>query len=169
MAMTVGRRVFGGPFGGISGMNAFGRTWAGLGLAVAVASGALAGSAAANDATAVTRPAGTTPFQGDPAALAQRGAALFVDEKLSTNDMSCASCHADFGAFSETFRQPYPHTVGMAKDMFKVDPVTAEQMVQLCMVAPMAAKPLAWDSEELAALTAHVEALRAEFETRPAQ
>jgi hypothetical protein len=38
------------------------------------------------------------------------------------------------------------------KDLF----VDAEQMVQFCMINPMQAKPLAWDSKELAALTAFV-------------
>jgi cytochrome c len=33
--------------------------------------------------------------------------------------------------------------------------VSLDEMVQFCMVVPMAAKPLAWDSKELAALTAY--------------
>ncbi len=39
-------------------------------------------------------------------------------------------------------------------------------MVQLCMVVPMSADPLPWDSEELAALTAYVVALREDFAAR---
>jgi cytochrome c len=34
--------------------------------------------------------------------------------------------------------------------------IRMDEMVQICMVVPMAATPLPWDSKELAALTAYV-------------
>ena len=45
----------------------------------------------------------------------------------------------------------------MGQNMFAMDEVTAVEMVQLCMVVPMATEPYAWDSDDLAALTAYVE------------
>ena len=45
----------------------------------------------------------------------------------------------------------------MVKAQIGVDlSVDAEQIVQFCMMSPMQAKPLAWDSKELAALSAFV-------------
>jgi len=38
-----------------------------------------------------------------------------------------------------------------------VGEITAAQMVQFCMLAPMEAEPLPWDSKELAALAAYVD------------
>jgi hypothetical protein len=112
--------------------------------------------AANNKAAGVTRPADYKPYQGDHAALVSEGAKLFKDTSLSTNGMSCNSCHNNNGMFQTTFAQPYPHYVQMANDQFKIKAVHADEMVQLCMVAPMAAQPLPWDSRELAALTAYV-------------
>jgi cytochrome c len=95
------------------------------------------------------------------------GESLFKDEGLGTSGMSCNSCHADFGAFNDTFAQSYPHAVSMAEGMFGLDAVDAEQMVQLCMVVPMEARPLAWESRELAAPTAYVLKVQADFTARP--
>jgi cytochrome c peroxidase len=122
----------------------------------------------ARDPGLVTRPAGTTPFEAPAAELESLGEALFADESLSPNGMSCETCHADLAGYNETFRQPYPHPVQMASGMFGIASVDAEQMVQLCMVVPMAAEPLAWDSRELAALTAYVHKVQAEFAQTPA-
>ena len=41
----------------------------------------------------------------------------------------------------------------MGQRDFGMDMVYLDEMVQICMVAPMAAEPLEWGSEELAALT----------------
>lgn len=114
----------------------------------------------------LTRPPGSTPFRGDLASLVARGRKLFDATELSTNGMSCNSCHADFGAYGETFKKPYPHFVEMVHEATGLDQVTAEQMVQFCMMRPMANKPLAWDSEEVAALTAYVEEAQKEFAQR---
>jgi len=119
-------------------------------------------AAGAPDAS-ITRPPGYKPLVGD-AALGEK---LFNDTKLSTNGMSCASCHADHGAFQASFAKPYPHTVAMAKDQLGRKTVYLDEMVQGCMVMPMAAKPLPWDSKELAALTAYTATLQKTF--RPAR
>jgi hypothetical protein len=54
-----------------------------------------------------------------------------------------------------SFTEPYPHQVAMAEQVFGLDEIDAAGMVQFCMVQPMAAEPLDWSSEELAALTAY--------------
>lgn len=103
------------------------------------------------DPKLITRPHGYKPATGD----AKLGEALWSDTKLSTNGLSCNSCHANHGSFKETFAIPYPHTVAMARDQAGVKTVHLDEMIQACMVMPMAAKPLPWDSKELAALTAY--------------
>lgn len=103
------------------------------------------------DPKLITRPAGYKPMAGD----AKLGEKLWNDKKLSTNGMSCNTCHANHGAFMASFAKPYPHTVAMAKDQAGVKTVHLDEMIQACMVMPMAAKPLPWNSKELAALTAY--------------
>ena len=121
-----------------------------------------AGAQPSERTQAVSRPNGYVPGydeKGDnPASLIARGKALFNDSSLSTNGLSCASCHGADGqsGYQETFSQPYPHAVAMGINMFGMETVHADEMVQLCMVAPMSAEPLAWDSEELASLAAYV-------------
>ena len=77
--------------------------------------------------------------------------------------MSCQTCHQDNGAFQASFVKPYPHTVAMANDRAGVKKIALDEMVQLCMVAPMAAKPMPWDSRELAALTAYTGQVQKQF------
>jgi cytochrome c len=131
-------------------------------IALAVASTA----ATAQDTTDLVQPEGWSLPQDDRAALVARGAELFDDPSISETGSACSSCHADFGNYNETFREPYPHFVAMGKNMFDMDQVTAAEMVQLCMVVPMGADPLPWDSDELAALTAYVEDERERFAAR---
>lgn len=107
----------------------------------------------------ITRPVGYKPKAGDTAL----GEKLFGDTKLSTNGMSCASCHADHGAFQASFAKPYPHDVAMAKDQFGRKKVHLDEMIQGCMAMPMAAKPLPWDSKELAGLTAYLQTVQKTF------
>lgn len=111
----------------------------------------------------IVRPAGTKPASMPAKEALALGKKLYADEKLSTNGMSCMSCHADFGAFNDTFKKPFPHFVQMGDDAAGLKAVTAENMVQLCMIAPMEASPLPWDSRELRSLTSYVELLRTEF------
>lgn len=62
------------------------------------------------------------------------------------------NCHTQGMMYEDTLAEPYPHFVKMGKTDFGVDEVHVDEMVQICMVAPMAADALDWDSEELAAL-----------------
>ncbi len=115
---------------------------------------------AAGDAGAqTTRPAGYNPIAGD----AKLGEKLFTDTKLSTNDMACASCHANHSAYSDSFAKPYPHTVVMAKEQLGRKTVYLDEMIQACMVMPMAAKPLPWNSKELAGLVAYLQIQQKSF------
>jgi len=115
------------------------------------------------DAKQVMRPKGTALAKGNQAELVKLGEKLFKDPKLSTNGMACESCHADNAAFSESFAKPYPHEVAMAKEQGGVTSVQLDEMVQFCMVVPMEAKPLAWNSKELAALTAYTAQVQKKF------
>jgi len=89
------------------------------------------------------------------AELVKRGERLWQDPSLSTNGLTCQTCHINHGSFLTTFSQPYPHMVAMAKDRAGLDTIHIDEMVQLCMVVPMAANPLPWNSQELAALSAY--------------
>ncbi len=105
----------------------------------------------------VTRPEGTEAFQGDRTELVAKGELLWNDKNVSDNGKkACASCHK--GAtkmFKASFQADYPHAVKMATKKSKLAEVDAEQMVQFCMLAAMKNDDvLAWDSEDLAALTA---------------
>lgn len=123
-----------------------------IAILAAAAFAAPAAFAAGDPGAQITRPVGYKPIAGD-AALGEK---LFNDTKLSTNGMRCASCHADHGAFQASFAKPYPHTVAMTKEQLGRKTVHLDEMIQGCMVMPMAAKPLPWDSKELAELTAYL-------------
>jgi SoxA/TsdA, cytochrome c domain len=111
----------------------------------------------------IKRPMFSKRYKGDTANLAARGKELYGDTSLSTNGLSCNSCHTDMAGYNDTFKKAYPHYVAMGKDLYRQKKVTTESMVQICMQQPMEAKPLAWDSEELAALSAYVDVLQKEF------
>jgi len=53
--------------------------------------------------------------------------------------------------------------VQMAADNYGLKEVHLDEMVQLCMLGPMAAKPLDWKSRELAALVAYTETQQKTF------
>ncbi|MBI1868348.1 MAG: hypothetical protein HYS06_08655 [Methylocystis sp.] len=118
------------------------------------------------DPKLVLRPKGVKPAEGKRAELIEEGKALFENVKLSTNGMACQSCHTDNANFSASFAKPYPHVVAMVKEA-GVKKVQLDEMVQFCMLRPMQAKPLAWDSRELAALTAYSAELQTAFRRRP--
>lgn len=105
----------------------------------------------------VTRPQATQPFAGDAAALLITGTKRHGDSSLSTvKDRSCNTCHLEADSYNATFKRPWPHFVASVKTKTGLDRITAEGMVQFCMISAMNAKPLAWDSEALAGLTAFV-------------
>lgn len=111
----------------------------------------------------VVRPAGVPAAPLSAPEALRRGEALFADKRLSTNETACITCHADLQSFDDSFRRPYPHKVQMAQDMAGLDAVNAETMVQFCMLVPMAARPFAWSSADLTALTAYVTKLQGDF------
>lgn len=127
--------------------------------------------AADDPAQAVKRPEGYTPGyseSGENAAeLLAQGEALFNDTSLSGNGLSCASCHEGDQGYQATFEQPYPHPVAMGANRFGMETVHADEMVQMCMVVPMAAEALGWDSEELAALSAYVVEVQRRYSGQP--
>lgn len=110
----------------------------------------------------VTRPENYQAYEGNPSTLVALGEKLFKDASLSSNGLACASCHNDGAGYNATFSDEYPHPVAMAKNIFGMDRVHLDEMVQICMVQPMAAEPLPWDSQELAALTAYMSKVQAD-------
>jgi len=111
------------------------------------------------DKELLVRPAGSVAWQGDRAELVKTGEKLWHDPSLSKNNKTtCAGCHKDNKRmFKKSFLEPYPHYVKMPAKKADLDSISAESMVQFCMVAPMKAEILPWDSVELAALTAYTE------------
>ncbi len=106
------------------------------------------------DPKLVKRPAGFRPnFPSGPEAVAA-GGKVFRDTALSTNGMSCASCHEGGKSFPPSFAQPFPHKMGMAASTYGIRQLHLDEAIQVCMVGPMAAKPLDWKSPELGNLVA---------------
>lgn len=68
--------------------------------------------------------------------------------------MSCASCHEGGKSYQSSFAQAFPHKMAMASQTYGVKQVHLDEAIQVCMVGPMAAKPLAWKSAELQNLVA---------------
>jgi len=104
----------------------------------------------------VTRPAGTAAHQADAATLSAVGTKRHGDASLSPAGRSCNTCHADADSYNATFKKPWPHFVASVKAKAGLDRIMAEGMVQFCMISAMGTRPLPWDSEALAALTAFV-------------
>ena len=132
----------------------------GTGFAVSLAVSAAAQNL---DPEKVVQPDGAQLHQAPQSELLAKGKALFNDPSVGESGLSCATCHQNFGQYKETFKQPYPHFVNMAKAKAGLEQVNAAEMVQLCMVVPMQADPLPWESERLAALAAYVEDERKRF------
>lgn len=114
-----------------------------------------AGARAQVDPNRVTRPEGTEPYRAARAELIAQGGELWKDTNLSTNGLSCNTCHMNNLAFLATFAEPYPHKVEMALVQANLGEVQIDEMVQLCMVVPMQSEALPWESKELAALAAY--------------
>jgi hypothetical protein len=128
-------------------------------LAFAVVSIGLQSSAALSQTIPpadVTRPANTKPFSADAAKLLAVGIQRHGDTRLSPAGRSCNTCHSDPDSYNPTFKKPWPHFVASVKTKTGLDQITAEGMVQFCMISAMGTRPLQWDSEALAALTAFV-------------
>ena len=115
------------------------------------------------DPRLIRRPAGVRLAAAPSAELLALGERLWMDRSLSTNKLSCQTCHQGHANFQASFAKPYPHPVAMAKERTGLARIDADEMVQICMVVPMAAKPLPWTSKELAGLTAYVKQLQQGF------
>jgi hypothetical protein len=104
----------------------------------------------------VTRPANSKEFTGERTNLIKVGTARHGDMSLSPIGRSCNTCHLDENSYNETFNRPFPHYVESVRLKTGLSEITAEGMVQFCMISAMEGRPLDWDSETLAALTAFV-------------
>ncbi|MEO1205690.1 MAG: hypothetical protein AAFV45_05105 [Pseudomonadota bacterium] len=119
------------------------------------------------DPATVTRPSGSNLIElSDQAAALKQGEKLFDSLKLSENGLTCKSCHFKYEAYEKTFLEPYPHAVGMAAKRAGMDQVTADEMVQLCLVVTMDSEPLGWQTPELAALTLYVLDQQRDFQAK---
>lgn len=121
------------------------------------------------DPKLVTRPKGTRLATGNRAELLKLGETLWSDTRLSSNNMSCNTCHQGGASFQDTFAKPYPHYVAMAKDQGGFKKINLDEMVQFCLVVPMASKTLPWDSKELAALTLYTAQMQKSFKPAAAR
>lgn len=105
---------------------------------------------------------GSKPLSGK--ADVALGSRLWNDRTLGKTGLACSSCHVgSYALMNPTFKQPYPHRVAMPYQQAGAEQVSAAEMVQFCMLVPMGAEPLAWDSDELASLAAYVESLQAGY------
>jgi hypothetical protein len=104
----------------------------------------------------VTRPANTQHFSANREQLIKVGTQQHGNTDLSPIGRSCNTCHAEADSYNETFNKPYPHYVQSVRLKTGLSEITAEGMVQFCMISAMEGHPLEWDSETLAALTAFV-------------
>lgn len=112
----------------------------------------------------VTRPANYRPYQGNLTDLLEYGEKLFNDIHVSNNGHSCQSCHQNGNLFQFTFTQPYPHFVAMAKNHADLNRIELDEMIQLCMIVSMEAKPLMWNSRALAALKTYTAEIQQTFQ-----
>jgi hypothetical protein len=78
------------------------------------------------------------------------GKKLWKDPSFGSSGLSCNSCHEAGKTYTRTVLQPYPHFVNMPNDV-----VTLDQMINFCMINPMKADPLPYDSKEMTALSAY--------------
>ena len=95
--------------------------------------------------------------------MAGKGEQLWNDTSLSTNGLACASCHTGGALLNATFAEPYPHAVAMPTQRAGVGAIDIDEMVNFCMLAPMQASALPWDSDELAALSGYALEIQADF------
>lgn len=82
------------------------------------------------------------------------GKKLWNNSKLGTSGMSCNSCHANGAMLNLDKVGPFPHYVAMPHDV-----VTLDQMINYCMLNPMKAKALSWESREMTAMAAYYQHL----------
>lgn len=81
--------------------------------------------------------------------LVAMGKKLWNDESIGNSGQSCMGCHDDYENFDSDTVGPFPHYVGMPKDI-----VTLDQMINFCMINPMDGKMLGRNSIEMTAMSA---------------
>ncbi len=84
----------------------------------------------------------------DYESVLDRGERLWVDSTLGKSGSSCSTCHPG-GALLNA--KPYPKYIKMANDI-----LTLDQMINFCMINPMAGRPLKWNSQKMTGLAAYV-------------
>jgi len=91
-----------------------------------------------------------------------RGKALFMDESLGTNGMSCNSCHVDGGTkpgkMGDMAIPPFTNIGKKYPVYFKMagKVMTLDQVINFCVTTPMEGKALAWDDQRMADLAAYI-------------
>jgi len=113
------------------------------------------------------RPKGAKLASGKKSQLIAEGKKLWTSTSLSTNGLSCNSCHVNNASLNATFAKPYPHKVAMPSQMAGVGKIHADEMAQFCLLVPMQSKTLPWNSKELAALAAYTIELQKTFKHNP--
>lgn len=111
---------------------------------------------AKGDPKLIKRPAGFKVKYSSTESSINSGEALFKNTKLSTNSMSCATCHSGGASYQKSFAKPFPHRVEMAYTKYGVSTIYLDEAIQMCMLGPMASKPFDWNSPELANMVAFV-------------
>ena len=84
------------------------------------------------------------------------GKKLAGDPKLGESGDSCDKCHKGGRSFKKSFLLSYPHYVKMPLDVVSLD-----QMINFCMLNPMATKALPYGSLEMTGLAAYTQAVYA--------
>ncbi|MBI4665183.1 MAG: hypothetical protein HY751_02100 [Nitrospinae bacterium] len=93
--------------------------------------------------------------------LVSMGKKLWNSEALGTSGLSCMSCHADHENLNLDKVKGWPHHVKMTGDI-----LTLDQMVNYCMLNPMAANPLDPNSVEMTAMAAYYREYTASYKRR---
>jgi len=115
------------------------------------------------DASSIRRPAGYLPsYRLDPK-MQSAGEIVFKNTKLSSNGMSCATCHTSGASYQQTFAKPYAHYVEMASSVYGLSQVHLDEAIQMCMEGPMATKPFDWKSADFQNLASFVLSEQAKF------
>jgi len=102
----------------------------------------------------LTRPHAFNSFQE----AVDMGKKMWNDDTLGTSGVACLSCHADFDLLNLEKNQNFPHYVKLVGDV-----VTLDQMINYCMLNPMAGKELDPDSKEMTAMAAYYRAYRMKY------
>ncbi len=92
-----------------------------------------------------------------------RGIKLWSDPTLGTTGFTCLSggCHGEYENLGFENNQLFPHYVEMTKRV-----VTLTQMINYCLVNPMAGKALKSDSDEMTAMSAFYRSYRIQYRNR---